>query len=50
MKEVSEALEDVVAFKRLEHSEDNIEIARPTTAYAGDWLCTKASCVAVLSP
>ena len=32
VEEVSETLEDVAAFKRLEHSEDNIEIPRPATA------------------
>ena len=38
VKEVGESLEDVVAFERLEHAEDDIEIPGPATAYAGDWL------------
>jgi hypothetical protein len=38
VKEVGESLEDVVALERLEHTEDDIEIPRPATANAGDWL------------
>ena len=49
-KEVCEALEDVSALERFEQAEDDVEIARPATAHAGDRLGAQTGGLPVLGP
>ena len=49
-KEVCEAVEDIPALKRLEQAQDDVEVARPATAHAGDRLGAHAGGLPVLGP